>query len=119
MMSRTTTRLTATGLLTLTAAATGLVLAPIASAAEAPAVTVSATNVAPGEEFSVSGADCLSEEVGYEPLVGVMSENGDVEEYVEPALDGSWSVTTAFPEDMAGGDQLLVAYCDSSYNGGF
>jgi LPXTG-motif cell wall-anchored protein len=112
-MSRTlTSRLTATGLLTLTAAAAGLVFAPGASAAGGYDVAVSATTVAPGAEFTISGADCLSTDPDQDAVVVVMSEDGDIYEELFPGSDGSWSVTTAFPEGMAAGDQLMLAVCD-------
>ena len=112
MSSTLTSRLTATGLLTLTAAATGLVLAPSASAAGDYDITVSATSVAPGEEFTVSGADCISQDPDYDASVVVMSEEGDIVEELVPEVDGSWTVTTAFPDDMPAGDQLMIAVCE-------
>ncbi|MCW2700011.1 MAG: LPXTG-motif cell wall anchor domain protein [Blastococcus sp.] len=119
-MSRTTTpRLAATGLLSLTAAVAGLAFAPSASATAAlPAAEVSATTVLPGADFTVSGTDCLSpDDADYEGVVFVMSENGEIQEVVEPAANGSWSLTTSFPADTATGDYAMVASCEW-YTGG-
>ena len=114
-MSRTTTtRLATAGMLTLTAGLASLVLAPSASAATTlDPVTLSSTTVKPGESFTISGTDCISPaDADYDAVAGVMSQDGDIYEEAEPAADGSWSITTAFPKDMAAGDQLMVAYCD-------
>ena len=115
-----TSRLAATGLLTLTAAATSLALAPSASAAEAPeGLTISSMSVAPGEDFTISGVDCLSpDDAEYEAAAFVVSENGDVDELAMPEEDGSWSLTLAFPDDMEAGEQLMVAGC-SWYDDGW
>ena len=114
-MSRTTTsRLATAGMLTLATGLAGLVLAPSASAATTlDPVTLSATTVEPGESFTISGTDCISPaDAEYDAVAGVMSQDGDIYEEAEPAADGSWSITTAFPKDLAAGDQLMVAYCD-------
>jgi LPXTG-motif cell wall-anchored protein len=113
-MSRTmTSRLAAAGGLALTTALAGIVLAPTASAADTlPAVTVSATTVAPGEKFTVSGTGCISpEDAEYEPIAMILSNDYDFYAEVEPASDGSWSVTTAFPADMPDGEQHMSAGC--------
>jgi hypothetical protein len=118
-MSRTTTsRLAAVGGLTLTAALTGLVLAPSASAEEFASVTLSATTVAPGEEFTISGTGCISEDEDYDALVIVMDEDGAIDEALEPQANGSWSITTSFPAGTAEGESLMVAACDWYTGGG-
>jgi LPXTG-motif cell wall-anchored protein len=114
-MSRSTTsRLATAGMLTLATGLAGLVLAPSASAATTlDPVKLSATTVQPGQNFTISGTDCVSPaDADYEGVAVVMSQDGDIYEEAEPAANGSWSITTAFPKDMAAGDQQLVAYCD-------
>ena len=119
-MSRTTTsRLAKAGMLTLTAGLAGLVLAPSASAADAPAADVSTTTVAQGEKFTVSGTGCVQVDEGYAPLAYIMSENGEIVEDVAPAANGSWSITGSFPADTPAGEVLMVAGCDQAYMDGF
>jgi LPXTG-motif cell wall-anchored protein len=114
-MSRTTTsRLATAGMLTLATGLAGLVLAPSASATTMlDPVKLSATTVTPGQNFTISGTDCISPaDADYDGVAVVMSQDGDIYEEAEPAADGSWSITTAFPKDMAAGDQLMIAFCD-------
>jgi LPXTG-motif cell wall-anchored protein len=114
-MSRTTTsRLATAGMLTLATGLTGLVLAPNASAAtQLQPVTLSTTTVAPGAQFTIKGTDCISPaDADYDAMVTVMSQDGDIVEELEPAANGSWSLTTAFPKDIAAGEQLMIATCD-------
>jgi LPXTG-motif cell wall-anchored protein len=119
-MSRTTMpRLAATGLLTLTAAVTGLAFAPSASAADTPAATISTLTVTQGEKFTVSGTGCVQVDPDYDPLAFIMSENGEIVEDVAPAANGSWSITASFPEDTPAGKILMVAGCDQAYMDGF
>jgi hypothetical protein len=119
-MSRTTTtRLATAGMLTLTAGLAGLVLAPSASAADAPAADVSTTTVAQGEKFTVSGTGCVQVDPDYDPLAFIMSENGEIVEDVAPAANGSWSITASFPADTPAGEILMVAGCDQAYMDGF
>jgi len=83
-----------------------------------PATKVSVSTVAPGAEFTVSGTGCISpDDAEYEGAAFVMSENGEIQEVVEPAADGSWSLTTSFPKDTPTGDILMVASCEW-YTGG-
>ena len=119
-MSRTTTsRLATAGMLTLATGLAGLVLAPGASASDTlPAVKLSTTTVAPGGQFTISGTGCVSPaDADYDAIATVMSQDGDIVEQAEPKADGSWSLTTSFPKDIAVGDQLMVATCDW-YTGG-
>src|SRR3954466_1902565 len=114
-MSRTTTsRLATAGMLTLATGLAGLVLAPSASAATTlDPVKLSATTVQPGQDFTISGTDCVSPaDADYDGVAVVMSQDGDIYEEAEPAADGSWSITTAFPKDMAAGGPPEVAFCD-------
>jgi len=91
MRRTTTSRLATAGMLTLATGLTGLVLAPSASAATTlDPVTLSATTVQPGQEFTISGTDCLSpSDAEYEGVAFVMSQDGDIYEEVERASEGS------------------------------
>jgi LPXTG-motif cell wall-anchored protein len=116
-MSRTTTnRLTATGLLTLTAAATGLVFAPTASAAGLPGLT-HPTTVTAGEAFTVSGEGCVALSDDYLPFALVTDELDDSDIFVvEPDEDGSWSAELTFPAGTSG-EHEIWASCLNEYQG--
>jgi LPXTG-motif cell wall-anchored protein len=102
-------------MLTLATGLVGLVLAPSASAADSSVVKVSTMTVDQGEKFTVSGTGCAQVNDDYPPLAFVMSENGEIVEEAEPTADGSWSITTSFPEDTPAGKISMVAGCDQDY----
>jgi hypothetical protein len=117
-MSRTTTRAAALTGLTATTVATGLLLAPAAFAAPNAPVVAPGT-VAAGTTFTVSGADCVSEDYADETtrnVVAVAVGDPDAEEplladVVEPAEDGTWSVELAFEAGTPAGEYLVAAAC--------
>jgi hypothetical protein len=120
-MSRTTTRAAALTGLTATTAAAGLLLAPAAVAAPAaPAAPVVAPGAVAAEEtFTVSGADCVSENYADPTLRNVVAVAvGDPEaqeplftDVVEPGENGTWSIELAFEAGDPAGEYLVAAAC--------
>ena len=118
-MSRTTTRAAALTGLTATTAAAGLLLAPAAFAAAPSAPVVAPGTVAAEQTFTVSGADCVSENYADPTLrnaVGVAVVDPVTEEALfvdatEPAEDGSWSIELAFEAGDPAGEYDVAAAC--------
>ncbi len=118
-MSRTTARAAAVTGLTATTAAAGLLLAPAAFAAAPSAPVVAPGTVAADETFTVSGADCVSENYADPTLrnvVGVAVVDSVTEEALfvdatEPAEDGSWSIGLAFEAGDPAGEYDVAAAC--------
>jgi hypothetical protein len=117
-MSRTTTRAAALTGLTATTAAAGLLLAPAAVAAPA-APVVAPGAVAAEETFTVSGADCVSENYADPTLRNVVAVAvGDPKaqeplftDVVEPGENGTWSIELAFEAGDPAGEYLVAATC--------
>ncbi|WP_369253873.1 hypothetical protein [Geodermatophilus amargosae] len=107
-------RLCTTTGLALGTAAVGIALAPTALAA--PAATLSATTVAPGGEFTVSGTGCLP--IEGKDVVAVILPAVDPQwaDTTEPAADGSWSFTMEAPTELGAYEFALL--CDQ-YDDGF
>lgn len=128
----------ATGL-TLGTAAAGLFLAPAAFAAD-PTVTSVETDwtvtgpatVVAGQDFTVSGTDCLYRSTGgdvddYPATVGIFtdytSEDSAAQDAAEvyfeavPDAEGDWSASISFPADTAAGEHFVDVSCIKSYNG--
>jgi LPXTG-motif cell wall-anchored protein len=109
---------TATGL-TFATAAVGMVLAaPAALAADAlPAVSMPAS-VAAGTAFTVSGAECIQygKDVHGVTTVYVVSDVPGVEDAVEVAEDGSWSVSLTFPAGTPAGPHEVETVCDTYWD---
>jgi hypothetical protein len=118
-MSRTTARAAAVTGLTATTAAAGLLLAPAAFAAAPSAPVVAPGTVAADETFTVSGADCVSEDYADPTLrnvVGVAVVDPVTEEALfvdatEPAEDGSWSIELVFEAGDPAGEYDVAAAC--------
>ena len=118
-MSRTTARAAAVTGLTATTAAAGLLLAPAAFAAAPSAPVVAPGTVAAQQTFTVSGADCVSEDYADPELrnaVGVAVVDPVTEEALfvdatEPAEDGSWSIELAFEAGDPAGEYDVAAAC--------
>ncbi len=91
-------------------AAVGLAMAPAALAAPEPTVSLSASTVAPGEAFTVSGTGCLP--VEDEDVVVVITPAVDPQwgDAVEPAEDGSWSFVLEAPAEE--GTYAFTVLCD-------
>jgi hypothetical protein len=119
-MSRTiASRLAAAGVMTLTTALAGLVLAPSASAAGLPALDLSETEVKSGQDFVVSGTGCFTEDIsGFTAFAAVTTDEEESDILVVDAEpDGSWAVELAFLPGAAGGVHEVFASCNSDYNG--
>ena len=123
-MSRTTARAAAVTGLTATTAAAGLLLAPAALAAPSAPVVAPGT-VAAEQTFTVSGADCVSEDYANETtrnVVAVAVGDAEAEEplfadVTEPGEDGKWSIELAFEAGDPAGEYVVAAAC-LLYNGG-
>ncbi|ADB76544.1 hypothetical protein [Geodermatophilus obscurus] len=124
-MSRTTARAAAVTGLTATTAAAGLLLAPAAFAAAPSAPVVAPGTVAAEQTFTVSGADCVSENYADETtrnVVAVAVGDAEAEEplfadVTEPGEDGKWSIELAFEPGDPAGEYVVAAAC-LLYNGG-
>jgi hypothetical protein len=108
-------RLCTTAGLALGTAAVGIALAPAALAA--PSATVSATTVAPGGAYTVSGTGCMPIE-GKDVVAVIVPAVDDPQwgDAVEPAADGSWSFEMEAPTDL--GSYEFALFCDQ-YDDGF
>jgi hypothetical protein len=107
-------RLCTTAGLALGTAAVGIALAPAALAA--PSATVSATTVAPGGAYTVSGTGCAP--IAGKDVVAVILPAVDPQwaDTVEPAADGSWSFDMEAPTELGSYEFSLL--CDQ-YDDGF
>lgn len=117
-------RLAAGSLLGLVLAGASVVAAPAALAAPSP--VVSATTVAPGQSFTVSGVDC---ELSTDPTnpdgalafldithLG-LGESPEIQvvDYVDPGGDGTWTMTLTVPANHPLGTYDLVSVCTTYY----
>ncbi|MGY1847240.1 MULTISPECIES: hypothetical protein [unclassified Blastococcus] len=97
----------------------GLAVAPAALAAPAmPTVSLSSATVAPGAEYTVSGAGCLPRTDGI-PVAAVLLPAVDDPQWadaLEPEADGSWSMTQTAPTEF--GAYEFSVLCDQ-YDDGF
>jgi LPXTG-motif cell wall-anchored protein len=115
-MTRPHLRRSAGAALTLGTAAAALLLgAPAASAADLPAPTVSKSNVAAGEDFTISGTSCVevAEDGGVTPWVSTTGPVGVEVNSAYPANDGSWSMPISFAPDQPSGVYQVTVSCDS------
>jgi LPXTG-motif cell wall-anchored protein len=109
-------RLAAGSLLGLVLAGASVVAAPAALAAPA-APALSATTVAQGGSFTVSGADCAPSTDPANPVAAFafldLGEDVPVEvgNMVDPDSDGTWSMSLTIPAGFASGTYDLVAVC--------
>ena len=118
-MSRTTARAAAVTGLTATTAAAGLLLAPAAFAVAPSAPVVAPGTVAAQQTFTVSGADCVSEDHANETtrnVVAVAVGDAEAEEplfadVTEPGEDGKWSIELAFEAGDPAGEYDVAAAC--------
>src|SRR5687768_9856296 len=114
-------RLAAGGLLGLVLAGASLATAPAALAAPA-APVLSASSVAAGQTVTVSGADCAPSTEPHNPISAVafldLGETPAVEvgDMVEPAANGTWTVSFTIPAGFAAGTYDVVSLC-SDYQG--
>ena len=124
-MSRTTARAAAVTGLTATTAAAGLLLAPAAFAAAPSAPVVAPGTVAAEQTFTVSGADCVSENYANPNLRNVVAvavgepeaEEALFVDVTEPAENGTWSIDLSFEVGDPAGEYVVAAAC-LLYNGG-
>ena len=123
-MSRTTRAAALTGM-TASTVATGLLLAPAAFAAPALAAPTAPSTAVAGAPFEVSGTGCVADDPqnpDWEAFVVVATDNADFDTeeglaIAEPADNGSWSTTLAFPADSTGGPHAVYAACATTYAG--
>jgi LPXTG-motif cell wall-anchored protein len=118
-------RLTAGSLLGLVMAGATLVTAPAAVAAPSTPV-VSATTVAPGGSFTVSGVGCDLSTNPNNPDGALafldithlgLGESPEIQvgDYVDPAADGTWTASLTVPANHPLGTYDLVSICSTYY----
>jgi virulence-associated protein VagC len=100
------------------AAAVSLMFPALAQAQELPAVAVSASSVAAGTAFTVSGTECV--QLGKDYIGTVMAyvttDLDAVHAATEVAQDGKWSVSLTFPAGTAAGAHKVTAICDDYFD---
>jgi LPXTG-motif cell wall-anchored protein len=124
MMSRASlNRIAAGSLLGLVLAGVSVVTAPVALAAPS-APVVSATTVAPGGSFTVSGVGCdLSNDpnnpdgaLAFLDITHLgLGESPEIQvgDYVDPAVDGTWTMSLTVPANHPTGTYDLVSICST------
>jgi hypothetical protein len=111
-MTRPHVRRSAAAALTLgTTAATLLLGAPTALAADLAAPTVSASTAVPGQPFTVSGLGCVKTPGGTAPTVYIDSPAA-LRTAAPAAADGSWSLKATFPAGTPDGAYTISVFCD-------
>jgi LPXTG-motif cell wall-anchored protein len=116
-MTRPHLRRSAGAALTLgTAAATLLLGAPAASAADLPAPTISATTIAPGQSVTISGTGCVEPGTGTAVLPAGIIIAGDsgleLGDGGRAQEGGSWTITTSIGAGSTLGAHQILVTCD-------
>jgi hypothetical protein len=120
-MTRSHLRRSAGAALTLGTAAAALLLgAPAASAADLPALTVSATTIAPGSSVTISGTGCINpDSEGGAAWIVIGGDAGLEIGDGELALpDGTWSLKTSIGPGSTLGTHQIKVTCDTYVRSG-
>jgi LPXTG-motif cell wall-anchored protein len=117
MSQNTRGRVAATTGLAVVAVSLGMAFAPAALAAPSGTAAVSATTLAPGAEFTITGTGCLPGTTGENGtavfLPAVDPQWGDA---IEAETDGTWTLVETAPTEL--GTYEYANFCDS-YGAGF